>query len=225
MKEVSKKCLSEIKNSRLKPIRRSYFLARAFFLWAIIFLLISAGSVSIGLVLNSLVANDWDIYSYLGTGFYQRVFHSLPYYWLGMSIISLLLVWLNFKRTGVGYHYRNRAVLASCLLISTILGFSLYQIGLSEHFEEQFVGYLPRGFMTKQRLIDDWMHPESGLLTGSVEAANRYSNLLILKDAGGNIWQVKLNDLNVNIAPQTKIKIIGFKENEGIFSAKEIRVW
>jgi hypothetical protein len=72
------------------------------------------------------------------------------------------------------------------------------------------------------------MHPEKGLLSGTIIEIEPEENILWLKDDLGQKWQIDFSQAQLkgatSLAQNVKIRIIGQKLSENFFKAEEIRV-
>jgi len=228
MTNISKKTLEKIKNERIHPKPRWYFLTRNYFFWLMFALTTLLGSIAFGMILFITTNLDWDIYQYLGLSLPEAVIVSLPYLWIALLIFFLFITYYNFIHTRRGYRYRFIFIFLISLLISVLLGFGFYQYGWTETMERELRARIP-GY---QHLVytgeNQWMHPEKGLLSGTIKEIDPEKKSLQLKDYQGTEWTIDINQAmirgNMLLVENMDIKIIGQQLSENIFEAVEIRI-
>jgi hypothetical protein len=228
MTDISKKTLEKIKKEQVHPRPRWVFLTRNYFFWFMFVLTTLLGGIAFGMILFITGNLDWDIYHYLGLSLPEAVVVSLPYLWIALLAIFLLITYYNFIHTRTGYRYRFVVIFFISLFISAILGFGFYQYGWTETMEKHLRTRIP-GY---QRLVytgaNQWMHPEKGLLSGTVIEMMLEKNLLLVEDYLGQLWKIDISQArvrgNVPLTTNLEIKIIGEQLPESIFKASEIRI-
>jgi len=228
MRDISKKSLEEIKNKKISPKSRWYFLTRNYFFWFMFGLTTILGGIAFGMILLIISDLDWDIHPYLGLSLPGAVVVSLPYLWIALLLFFLFITCYHFIHTRTGYRYRFIIVFFLSLLIGALLGFNFYQYGWTEAVEKQLRERAP----VYQRLVysreNQWMHPEKGLLCGAVTEIMPEKTLFLLKDYLNKKWEVNSNQArvkgNLPLARNQHIKIIGSQLSDSVFKATEIRI-
>ncbi len=228
MTDISKKTLEKIKKEQVHPKPRWYFMTRNYFFWFMFALTTLLGGIAFGMILLITGDLDWDIFPYLGLSLPEAVVISLPYLWIALLAFFLFITYYNFIHTRTGYRYRFVVIFLISLLISVLLGFGFYQYGWTETVERQLRNRIP-GY---QRLVytgeNQWMHPNKGLLSGTVIEISSEKNSLWLEDYLDREWEIDISQArvrgNIPLTENLKIKIIGQQLSENIFEATEIRV-
>lgn len=228
MTDISKKTLEKIKKEQLHPRPRWIFLTRNYFFWLMFALTTLLGGIAFGMILFFTGNLDWDVYHYLGLSLPEAVFISIPYLWIALLLFFLFITYYNFIHTRTGYRYRFVVIFFISLCISVLLGLGFYYYGWTETVENHLRKRIP-GY---QRLVysgeKQWMHPEKGLLSGTVTEISPENNQLWLEDHLGQKWEINIAQArvrgNVPLSENLKIKIIGQRLSEDVFTATEIRV-
>ena len=106
MADISKETLKKIKEERIIPRPRWYFLSKNYFFWLMFLLTTILGSIASSMVLLLTGDVDWDIFPYLGINLPKAILISLPYLWIILLFFFLYITYYNFSRTRTGYRYR-----------------------------------------------------------------------------------------------------------------------
>jgi len=228
MTDISKKTLEKIKKEQVHPKPRWYFLTRNYFFWLMFALTTLLGGVAFGMILSITTNLDWDVYHYLGLSLPEAVVISLPYLWIALLVFFLFITYYNFIHTRTGYRYRFVVIFLISMLISILLGFGFYQYGWTETVERQLKARIP-GY---QRMVytgeNQWMHPEKGLLSGTIIKIESANNLIRLRDYLDQEWEIDISQAivrgNIPLTENLEIKIIGQQLSEHIFEATDIRI-
>ena len=228
MTDISKKTLEKIKREQLHPRPRWVFLTRNYFFWLMFALTTLLGGLAFGMILFLIGDLDWDIYHYLNLGLPEAVLISIPYLWIALMLFFLFTTYYNFIHTRTGYRYRFVVILFISLVISVLLGLGFYHYGWTEavenHLRKRFPGYHRLVYSGEKQ----WMHPEKGLLSGTVTAISPENNRLWVEDHRGQRWEIDISQAairgNIPLSENLKIKLIGQRLSEDIFEATEIRL-
>ncbi len=227
MQEISKKIIDKIKNEDLKPTPKWHFLLRDYIIWSFFIISILLGSISFSVIIFFLSQGDWDVYKFLNKGLLEYVILSFPYFWMIFIFFFLGVAYYNCKHTKAGYKYNHYLIIIFSIIISFLLGFTMFIFGFGEKVDSILIGRFPRyeqNLMNRQKAI--WNHPEEGLLIGNIIGfQGRNFNL---KDFDKRVWQVRGNDATwIGGIPKKDeeilVKIIGKKEGAFIFRAKIIK--
>jgi hypothetical protein len=231
MEKFGDKILSKIKEEKIEPKPKWQFLLRDCFIWLVFLVSLLVGAVAFCVSLYIFTTNDWDLYKYLHTTLVGHIFISIPYIWIILLVIFILIANYNFKHTKKGYRHEVYVVFGFSFLGSLILGYFLHSLGMGEGIEKNLASSLP--FYEKMTCCgnrkDIWDQPEKGLLGGEIMELLDEENFE-LKDFHGMIWLVRENKNILEYRPLfiqsgKQVKIIGEKKEPAVFWAKEIRPW
>jgi len=229
MNNISNQVLKQIKENKIKPKPRWYFLTKNYFIWSMFGISIILGSLAFSIVLFIIKQLDWDIYHYIGDSFLKTVFISLPYLWLIFLTLFIGVAYYNFIHTKRGYRFKFISILLISLIISVTLGTILYSNGLSENLENIFSEKIPYYNRLVYTCEKQWMQPERGLLAGTIIETGLPDNNFILTDLDNNRWKIQAGKAiwKGKLTPATglKIKLIGKLMGDNNFKAVEIRPW
>ena len=229
MKNISDKVLKQIEENNIKPKPRWYFLTKNYFIWSMFGISVILGSFAFSIVLFIIKQLDWDIHYYIGDNILKTIFISLPYLWIIFLILFLGVAYYNFIHTKSGYRFRFISILLISLIISIILGTTLYTNGYSENLEKIFSQKIPYYDKLVYTCEKQWMQPKKGLLAGTIIEMRLSENSFILEDLNNKRWEVDFYQTvwkgKLNPSLNLKIKIIGKIVDDNYFKAIEIRPW
>ena len=227
MKNFSDKIANKIKKENIKPKSKLVFLLKDYFIWSIFGVAIVIGGLAFVVMLFLLTSNDWDIHQHLDKSFWEYLLISLPYFWISILVLFLLLAYYNYRHTKEGYRYKTYLIVFGSVIMSIVIGTGLFFLGMGNKIEQIFADNLPYYNNFTQHRIEMWNQPEKGLLAGEIIEFN--DDVLKLKDFKKNIWKINTSDASwrggkvAQLGEQ--IKIIGAKQSESEFTAQEIRSW
>ncbi len=226
MNKLSQKIIKEIEKDRIKPISKVNFYLKNVAVWFVALFSIFIGTFSIAIISYNVSARDWDLYEYLGDSFFGYLISSLPYLWIGLTIVSLIIGIINLEHTKKGYKYSPLLITLFSLVITFILGLTIHTTGGGKMIDE-YIGQKINHYQTvednKEKL---WNQPSKGLFSGTI--INISTNTFDLEDLSGTVWQVDYSHAsirgNIQIKNNVKIKIIGTVKNT-VIEASDIRPW
>jgi hypothetical protein len=224
-KKISEIIFKKIKESHIKPRPKWEFLLKDCTIWTLFGISLIVGSLAFSVILYMFANNDWNLYQYVTGNFMGFLFVTLPYFWLIILAVFIVLAYYNLRHTKRGYLLSLGKMFLFSLLSSFLLGSLLYSAGLGKSinnifservpFYEEFLGY--RTFV--------WHNPPEGLLVGKV-TEKVDSQKFYLIDLEGDEWCVEcLYDLGCPYFDDEKneiIKIIG-NLGEECFQAEIIK--
>ncbi|PIS42887.1 MAG: hypothetical protein COT24_01245 [Candidatus Kerfeldbacteria bacterium CG08_land_8_20_14_0_20_40_16] len=226
--DASKNILDKIKENKITPKPKWQFRLEQVGIWALAVLSLIIGAKAFAVIIFRLVNNDWEIREHLGRSLLNHALLTLPYLWIIVMVLFILLAYYNARHTKKGYRYSVYGIVIGTVVVSLFLGGILYSTGFGYEidflFSENLSGY--------QKIMPNrgefWSQPEAGFLSGEV-ISQKGSNLM-LRSFDGEIWTVDISNTNipdfVNINKGSLIRIIGeIVEKEKKFIAKEIFPW
>lgn len=227
MGQISKKVIAKIEKEHIKPIGKWSFILKNSFLWSLFGLNILFGSV--GFAISIYLFQSTDILNLILSvnDLVQVIILAIPTVWILLTVIFLVVAYLNFRYTERGYTLSFRRILLINLLAILILGSILHFLGVSERLNRVF----SESFTTYNQSVDPrykiWSNPEGGFLAGTILSISEES--IELQDLEGNIWVVDISSAKVRRAvgliEGEQIKIVGNVIDNNTFEAFEILPW
>ena len=231
MENLGDKVLRKIKEGHIAPKPRWQFLLKDYFIWFVFLVSLLLGSLAFCVALYLLSTNDWDLYQYLHTTLIGHILISIPYLWIGILAVFVLVAHYNFKHTKSGYRRETYFVVGLSVVGSIVLGTFLHTLGAGEKIEDTIAASVP--YYEKLTCCgnrkDIWDQPASGLLGGTIMVVLDENNFE-LKDFSGTDWRIQEDDDTLEYEPLAikageEVKIIGEKKQDFVFWAREIRPW
>ncbi|MDD2758045.1 MAG: hypothetical protein PHD72_01565 [Patescibacteria group bacterium] len=222
--EVSQKVLAQIQHDKIEPVGKWRFVWRRLLFWLLAGVAVVLGGLSAGTAYFMQANQDWDIWPRLTDSFITFFLLVLPYFWIILFGIFVVLVYLNLRHTKYGYRWHFWLIAGGYVVITAVLGAIFYQAGLAGKIETVLGEALPLYHHVNYG-SGIWAKPESGLLSGRVVSVS--GTVFILEDLDGQKWTIaSAGAVNIDlIAPEARLKIVGEKAEAGIFRANEIRSW
>lgn len=228
MQDLAKKILGKIKTEKIKPVSKWNFIFKKSFIWSLFGISVLLGGLAFGSILSQINNTEWELYPYISHNIFHFIFLTLPYLWILFLLIFSTLAFYYLRHTSQGYRYNTIIVISASIFIAVILGSTLFASGISEKLENNVKQNFPIYHKMMENHSKIWMMPEKGLLAGEIIQIIDL-NQLKLKDLHNQNWQVDISKAtwSLGLLPKEhlQIKIIGEKEDELLFLAKEIRPW
>jgi hypothetical protein len=227
MGKISKKVLEKIEKENIKPIGRWSFVLKNSFLWSLFGLNILFGSV--GFAISIYLFESTDVFDLIlpVNDLLEAAILAIPTVWVLLTIIFLVVAYLNFRYTDRGYILSFRKIFVINTLAILILGGILHLSGVSERLNRVFSESFSTYDITLDPRYKIWSSPETGYLAGTILSVNKES--IEIEDLDGDIWSVDISDAKVRRAvgliKGEKIKIVGNVVDERTFQALEILPW
>ncbi|MCK4918556.1 MAG: hypothetical protein KAS02_02120 [Candidatus Pacebacteria bacterium] len=222
MKNLSQKIINRIKQEGIEPTPKWEFVLKNSFFWGAFGLAVIIGALSFSIIFHTLLNNDWDLHMQLSGGLTKFIIITLPYFWLILLTLFIVIAYINIRNTKKAYKYSLSMIIGGVILASFLLGITFYNLGLASSIDRNLIQKLP----TRYHSILDakaglWQRPEKGFLSGSIDSLD--GDILKLKDQNGDIWEVLLSEQILEIIPSfvlendLKIKIMGEEIKEDCF--------
>lgn len=224
-KDLSQDILKKIKDKKIKPKPKWEFVAKDYLVLLFVFLSILFGSLATSVVIYMIDNNDWDLYNKINGNLAAFVLSTLPYFWLVVLTVMLILIYFNFRNTKGGYKYHSYSIITTSILISVILGFVFYNLGLAQTIDIVFEDKVPMYRQIQQKMQTKTANPDKGVLIGKPQEVIDQQKIIVL-DFNNKKWYVIVKDKPVY--PQIvefprPVIFIGQKIDEQNFSAAVIR--
>lgn len=224
----SQKLLEKIQSEKIPQKSRLQFILKNIFFWVIFIFSIIIGGLSFSVILFAFNQTEFDLLSHITDSRIEFFLGLLPFFWIISCLASLLISIFGIRRTKTGYRYSSFLVFGTSIILSIILGTSLFFAGGAEKMEQIFAENIPVYESFEERRISRWSNPERGFLAGVI-LENKNSGTILIKDFSGKRWEINIQEAfirpRVFLELEEKIKIIGKIREKNIFTAYEIRRW
>lgn len=191
----NKKLAEKIKEREINPYPPWRFLLKNYIIWVfgLIALLISAAAVSI--MIYFMKYGGWELQAEASKNLENFFLLTLPYFWIIFLGIFIFILYYNLQRTRRGYRYPVWQIVLASVVISIILGFGFFSIGLSPKIDDILGEQAPFYSTVINRQLIFWSNPEAGRLVGVVSSQNLDHSFNII-DLDGNNWQIFIPESN-----------------------------
>jgi hypothetical protein len=227
MTNISKKTLNKIKKEKINPIPKWQFSLKNWVILSAAFVSALIGALAMAVVFHVAFNRDWFIYrSVPHRPPLGHLLLDLPFIWLGLVMITIVIAVYYFEHSKKGYHWSPFWIILASIIFSVGIGFALSFLGLGKRVDSFLGGKVARYRDVEKRGREVWSAPEEGHLGGEIIKIE--GEIWAVRDLTGKIWQVDISDLSfVDLKPSigSKVKIIGEKTQENLFEAKEIHNW
>lgn len=213
MNNLSDKILKRIQKEKIKPTPRWEFIMKDTFFWVAFVISVIVGGLSFSIIFNTLLNNDWDLYMQLSGSLAKFIVITLPYFWLVIFGVFIVIAYLNINKTKKAYKYSLQMIILGVLVASFLLGITFYNLGLASSLNKGLINRLPMYRKVLNPGEELWRRPNGGFLSGEIESLEE--SILKLKDQNGEIWEVVLSKDILELIPEFilkdgfRVKIIG----------------
>lgn len=228
MTKFSEDIIGKIKCDRIAPFPRWHFLFKSCCFWSFFVASMILGSISFSAIVHVVKSGDFDIANHLQGNMITSAVMLLPFLWLLFLVVFAMIAYTNWKCTKLGYRFKRRWIVFGSFALSVFFGSVLYALGMGKQIDNMMTKAMPFYNQSKHAALSErWFHPDNGLLAGKIVGIDEDIEELLVIDENGKSWFVNDEDIfweNAELENLGKIvKIIGTREGENNFRAKEIR--
>ena len=228
MDSFSSKILEKIKQEKVTPKSRSYFVCLNILLILAIIISIVIGSLATAIVIRHFSLTDWELAHQFSGGNIKAFFILLPYLWFVFILFAIFFADQLFRQTKTGYRRKSWVILLISILLSLNFGYILYLAKLDKPFEDILISNIPFYKNLEKHRNQLFAAPDMGVLAGQIIAINSEEEW-ILMDFADNKWFVSVDKAKIknNFIPLEGINVgmLGAPIDENHFEAKMITLW
>lgn len=218
MKDFEKIILAKIKEEKIRPIPRWEFILLNVLMWSLVVLAVILGSLALGVILDVVFGVEWGAVN-RAAGQIQGFLLVLPYLWILVLVLALVMAWKVFPHTRQGYRYTPRRIFVGILVFSVVGGTVLWQTRISRHADRWAMDSLPVEMQFEQGLRRRMLNMDGGMLDGFIMEEGVEE--LILNDIFGDEWLVDIQQ--IERLPQEKhVLFFGKQTGEFEFMAEKV---
>lgn len=222
MSKLSKAVMAKIEKEKIVPRPRWQFVLSHSLLWVLLFLSILLGSMVTGMFIHEIALTSWGFVPHLGGYEIWRIL-LLPVIWLITVVLTVIFTYKTFEHTKKGYKYQPLIIIAASIVISIILGASIFQLQITERFDRMAQENIGPYADWQGHLVEIWELPEEGLLVGEITSIES-PEFIKIKTPNGKEWTVDISGVevpwSVDLTEGEKIMVFGEAEEEGEFKAE-----
>lgn len=229
MGEISKKVLTKIKKEEIRPVSRLSFLLKNSSLWALFGISIIFGSIGFSIVLFMLERTDISTFVSSVNSPIKLILISIPLLWVFLTVLSLILGYINFRNTQRGYRFEFIKVFLLNILSVVLLGFLLHLVGGSFFLNTLFEKNIPYYTQVADSRYAVWNRPQEGFLAGEIARIEEGDESMLIISLDDEEYTVLYSDARIrplaNIEVGEIIKVRGKLLEENSFEAFDIMPW
>ena len=225
---LEKQILERIRSKGVKPTSRGYFKARNYITWGLVAAFVVALSIGVGMIIFMVKGADTSVFNALGLSTPKKIIYSIPFFWIAASIAIAVIAYLNFRNTKKGYRITAKQFGLVTALIALALGSIVYALNITDFVDEVASHNIPLYKAIVPLNTNVWLDPEHGLLSGTIREKDS-DERFTLRDSDAELWTISAEDAAVakgfEFHTGDRVKLIGIKQEDGVFKAIEIRPW
>jgi len=221
---VKESVLDRIEHGAVTPVARWVFVARNALFWGLWGGAVLIGAAALAAMAFSAEHAGWEFYEATHENFWTFAIEALPYFWIGLLVVVLVVGQYNLRHTKRGYRYAPHLVVLLSIGASTLCGAALYAAGTATFIEHTIGELVPfnHSVITAQRTL--WDSPADGRLIGALTKPGDPE--LIFRDSEGETWQLVIEEARERdealLRLGDEVRLIGYRGeasgvNEPIF--------
>ena len=225
--DLSNKIMERIEADQTVPVPRWHFFILRFFFWLFAILSVVIGSLAFGVIFFLIT-------DYRRQGLFaiphsmNELLSMVPYIWIAILILFVIIAEESIKHTRNGYKYRLRTIVFASVILSIIFGAILNFVGVGRITHELFERVPIYNSMTYDSR-NAWDRPNIGRLAGVVTSIHDNNDFSII-DFSGRVWQVDFitstnQDYFVPEASSTVRMMGAFGSSSNAFIAHSVHEW
>lgn len=190
--------LQKIEADSLSPKSRWVFNLQEFLVWTFLVLLVVISAIAVSVTVSAALYGNYALYQATHLSFVSFFLEILPYLWLIVFGLMVLLSIYNVRHTKTGYRYALWKIIGGTLLLSVITGGLLHILGIG-FAVDQHLGRMSADYPSQEKNeLRFWQNPEAGrlvVLSPEVELDHSGFDVLIVRDIKGKLWRTNINSL------------------------------
>ena len=132
----SKNILNIIKKKDIKLKPRWQFLLKDYVIWSVGAIALIIGGLAFSVIIYLLRYDDWSIYGQITGSIWEFILLTLPYFWLLILAVFILVTYYNIKHTKKGYRYSLPMIVIISIVASMVLGVLFSHAGIGRAIDD-----------------------------------------------------------------------------------------
>lgn len=228
MESLSSKIIERIKKENVAPKPRWYFLIIQGALALAFMISIVLGSIGVAIVIRHFTVTDWEMARHFAGSHFRTFFLILPYLWLVIISLMILLSESLLKHTKKGYRVSSWKFVALSIGLSVFFGGICYFAEADRPLEEGLRSNFGPYAMLKELEDDIFVAPERGVLAGRILSIHPNQEWVVI-DLRNMKWLVDTRSArmkeNFPVKAGIPVGMIGMVTSENHFKAERIGLW
>lgn len=189
--------LERIETDKVCPHGRLLFVCRDSAVWLAWLLSVVVGAVAVAVTLYVLARSSSVFYEATHDSFVAFLFDVVPYAWLLIFTLMVVLAVTNLRYTKRGYRYTVVQIMASSVVLSLAGGAVLQLAGLGAVIDSRLGTGMPMYVSQDKMETALWQAPADGRLVGrQVETTVAPTSTIIFEDSAGARWTLDVSELS-----------------------------
>ncbi len=215
--DLKTQILNRLQTESLAPNSRWIYSGRELLVWGLWFASAIFGALAVAVSLFALIERHFSLYEVTHENFWSFAIEVLPYLWISIFIIMILLAVYNLRQTKNGYRYPLWQIFTSSLVLSVAGGSLMHLAGVGFFLDNQ-MGNFSAGYPSQERIEEKiWQSPERGRLVGFVSQSESkpvvLNEVIFFEGLDGrsfetNISQLHLEEINL-LRTGKKVRLLG----------------
>ena len=177
-KTLKENIISRIEREHILPTSKVIFNVENIFFWTVWTLSVLVGAVVVAILIFTELNVGWEFYELTHTNALTFFIQSLPYIWMVLLVLTVLLGIYNLRKTKKGYRHSITFIVLLSLFGSIVAGLLLHVFGASEYLESEVGGRVPFHTPVSHIREVEWQRPELGMYAGTVEMLDVNTGLM-----------------------------------------------
>ncbi len=167
--QLSSQVLSKIHTKSVVPRSRWWFITREYGLLLLCLFAIIVGAFAMAVTMSVVSYRQASFYEVTHDSFLSFLIDVLPYLWIGLFVVMIILAAFNIKHLRRGYRHTLFKITIGSLFLSFVAGLLLHLLGLGFGFDKS-LGVYVNNYTSQEKLeIQMWQNPQAGLLVGKLD--------------------------------------------------------
>jgi hypothetical protein len=211
--------MSRIECGELCPRSKTFFKTRECIVWALWLVSVVVGALAVAVTLFVVAHRQYALYEVTHDNFYTFMVEVLPFVWVIVFGLMIVVGVYNLRHTKRGYRYPMWQIIGSSMVLSLAGGAGLHFIGvgyMADHMLGERMGMYNSQEKIEKRM---WQNPEEGRLVGIPQAPLLPpATTSAFTDVNGMIWMIDVADLSEMerelLNEMKPVRLIGFIQPE-----------
>jgi hypothetical protein len=210
--------MGRIECGELCPRSKTFFKTRECAVWVLWFFSVIVGALAVAVTLFVVAHRQYGLYEATHENFYTFIIDVLPFVWIVLFGLMIIVGVYNLRHTKRGYRYPMWQIIGSSMVLSLAGGAALHVIGVG-HMTDHVLGER-MGMYNSQEKIERrmWQRPDDGRLIGTQRSlllppATRSEFV----DIDGVVWFIDNTDLSNAeqdlLSQKQPVRLIGVVED------------
>lgn len=215
---IPRKILESIEELHVEPKPRWHFVLQEMAMWVFGFFATLCGALAVSTILFELVTAPIQFNSVTHENLLDFWMDFMPLLWAVIFASFVFVADFFIKKTKRGYKYSLPVVTLSSILLSVVIGYAGFIIGLGEFMDQDFGKNIPYHDPVRTKIEKVFDQPGKGLITGQIVDEDKLS----IRTNDGELLSLDVEGIPVNqreyFVEGRTLNLIGTSTSDGRFS-------